>query len=86
MFPPQGSRFSRQSSVTDSSQLNFFGCASSSSHNVLVEEACEVVLATSGQEVVSDSCELGAEADPLQNEYMKLLLELSSSECKSAPK
>ncbi|XP_013858755.1 cyclin-A1 [Austrofundulus limnaeus] len=77
----QGSQFSRQSSVSSSSQLNLFGCASSSSYDVFVEEAREVVLAASGQEVASDSCELGAEADHLQNDYMNLLLELTSSSC-----
>ena len=45
-----------------------------------VEEACEVILAASGQEVVSDSYNLDAEASALQNEHMRLLLELSSSE------
>ncbi|XP_037543901.1 cyclin-A1 [Nematolebias whitei] len=77
----QGSQFSRQSSVSDSSQVNVFGCRSSSSYDVYIEEACEVVLAASGQEVVSDSYELSAEADPLQSEHMKLLLELTSSSC-----
>lgn len=45
-----------------------------------VEEACEVILAASGQEVVSDSCCLDAENAAMQNEDLRLLLELSSSE------
>lgn len=45
-----------------------------------VEEACEVVLATSGQEVVSDSYYTDAEIAALRNEDLRLLLELSSSE------
>ncbi|XP_041808338.1 cyclin-A1 [Chelmon rostratus] len=77
----QGSQFSRHSSISNSSQLAFFGCASSSSYEVYVEEACEVVLAASGQEVVSDSCFLDAETAALQNEDLRLLLELSSGSC-----
>ncbi|KAM9729004.1 cyclin-A1 [Menidia menidia] len=78
----QGSQFSKRSS--DTSQLNFPGCASSSSYDVYVEEACEVVLAASGQEVVSDSYKLNAEASALHNDHMRLLLELSSSPCQDA--
>lgn len=77
---PQGSQFSKHSSVSDNSQLTFLGCPSSSSYDVYVEEACEVVLAASGQEVVSDSYYLDNEAAALQNEDLRLLLELSSSE------
>ncbi|XP_069001674.1 cyclin-A1 [Embiotoca jacksoni] len=77
----QGNQFSKHSSVSDSSQLNFLGCASSSSYDMYVEEACEVVLAASGQEVVLDSYCQDAETDALQNEDMRLLLELSSSSC-----
>ncbi|XP_072230919.1 cyclin-A1 isoform X2 [Leuresthes tenuis] len=80
----QGSQFSKHSSVSDSSQLNFLGCPSSSSYDVYVEEACEVILAASGQEVVSDSYNLDAEASAQQNEHMRLLLELSSSPCQDA--
>uniref|UniRef100_A0A665VQ42 G2/mitotic-specific cyclin-B2 n=1 Tax=Echeneis naucrates TaxID=173247 RepID=A0A665VQ42_ECHNA len=43
-------------------------------------EACEVVLAASGQEVVSDSRYRDTETGALQNEGLRLLLELSSSE------
>ncbi|XP_022070058.1 cyclin-A1 isoform X2 [Acanthochromis polyacanthus] len=75
----QGSQLSKRSSVSDSSQLNFLGCPSSSSYDVYVEEACEVVLAASGEEVALDS--LHAETDALQNEDLRLLLELSSSSC-----
>lgn len=66
--------------ISDSSQLTFLGCLSSSSYDVYVEEACEVVLAASGQEVVSGSCYLDTETAALQNEDLRLLLELSSSE------
>ncbi|CAJ1063838.1 cyclin-A1 isoform X3 [Xyrichtys novacula] len=75
----QGSQFSKHSSVTDSSQLTFFGCRSSSSFDVYVEEACEVVLAVSGQEV--GSCSADAESEGLNNDHAGLLLELSSSSC-----
>ncbi|MEQ2280561.1 hypothetical protein AMECASPLE_021145 [Ameca splendens] len=74
----QGSQFSKHSSVSDSSQLNFFGCPSSSSYEVYVEEACEVVLGASGQEVVSDNYDLTADAYPLQNEQLDVLMEFSS--------
>ncbi|KAM4545888.1 cyclin-A1 [Odontesthes bonariensis] len=77
----QGSQFSKQSFLSDSSQLNFLGCPSTSSYDVYVEEACEVILAASGQEVVSDSYNLDAEASALQNQHMRLLLELSPSPC-----
>ncbi|XP_012734151.2 cyclin-A1 isoform X1 [Fundulus heteroclitus] len=78
----QGSQFSKHSSVSDSSQLNGPGWPSSSSYEVYVEEACEVVLGASGQEVVSDSCDdLEADANPLQNEHMRLLMEFSLSSC-----
>lgn len=80
MLSPQGSQFSKHSSISDSSQLNFIGCPSSSSYDVCVEEACEVVLAASGQEVVLDSYCLDAENNALQREDMRFLLELSSSE------
>lgn len=82
-FSLQGSQFSKHSMISDSSQLTFLGCLSSSSYDVYVEEACEVVLAASGQELVSDSCYPDTETAALQNEDLRLLLELSSSE--SAP-
>ncbi|XP_029957223.1 cyclin-A1 [Salarias fasciatus] len=69
----EGSHFSVRS---DSSQLNLVSCPSSSSFDVYVEEACEVVLAASGQEV--------AQSDALQIEDMRLLLELSSSSYQDA--
>ncbi|XP_029304232.1 cyclin-A1 isoform X2 [Cottoperca gobio] len=75
----QGSQLSKHSSISDSSQLAFHGQPSSSSYEVYVEEACEVVLAASGQEVVSDSYYLDAKAAALQNEDLRVLLELSSS-------
>ncbi|XP_034540355.1 cyclin-A1 isoform X2 [Notolabrus celidotus] len=78
----QGSQFSKHSSISDSSQLTFFGCPSSSSFDVYVEEACEVVLAASGQEVVSERCYEDAESEAMQNEDVRLLLELSSSSCR----
>lgn len=81
-FSQQGSQLSKHSSISDSSQLVFLGCPSSSSYDVYVEEACEVVLAASGQEVASSSCYLDENA-ALQNEDMRLLLELSSSESKN---
>ncbi|KAM6983926.1 cyclin-A1 [Tautogolabrus adspersus] len=77
----QGSQFSKHSSISDSSHLTFLGYPSSSSFDVYVEEACEVVLAASGQEVVSNSCYQDAETAALQNEDVRLLLELSSSSC-----
>ncbi|XP_026228148.1 cyclin-A1 isoform X2 [Anabas testudineus] len=80
----QGNQFSKHSMISDSSQLTFLGCLSSSSYDVYVEEACEVVLAASGQEVISDSCDLDTEQAVLQNEDFRLLLELSSSSCKDA--
>lgn len=79
-FSPQGGHFSKHSSISDSSQLAFLGHPSSSSFDVYVEEACEVVLAASGQEVVSDSYYLDAETDAMQNEDLRLLLDLSTSE------
>ncbi|XP_040907006.1 cyclin-A1 isoform X2 [Toxotes jaculatrix] len=78
----KGSQFSKHSSVSESSQHTFLGCPSSSSYDVYVEEACEVVLAASGQEVVSDSYYLDTAAQ--QNEDLRLLLELSSSSCQDA--
>ncbi|XP_042355284.1 cyclin-A1 [Plectropomus leopardus] len=80
----QGSQFSKHSSISDSSLLVFLGHPSSSSFDIYVEEACEVVLAASGQEVVSDSCYLDSETDALQNEDFRLLLELSSGSCQDA--
>ncbi|XP_050934652.1 cyclin-A1 isoform X2 [Lates calcarifer] len=80
----QGSQFSKHSSVSDSSQHTFLRCPSSSSYDVYVEEACEVVLAASGQEVVSDSYYLHTQTAALQNEDLRLLLELSSSSCQDA--
>lgn len=74
----QGSHFSKLS--TDSSQLTYLGCTSSSSY-IYVEEACEVVLATSGEEVVSDSYFLDDESEALKNEDARLLLELTSGSC-----
>lgn len=75
-----GSQFSRHSSLTESSQPSYMGYTSSSSFDIYVEEACEVVLAASGQEVVSDSYYLD-ETEALKNEDAKLLLELSSNTC-----
>ncbi|KAM4726257.1 cyclin-A1 [Anableps anableps] len=80
----QGNQFSKHSSVSDSSQLNIPGCPSSSSYDVYVEEACEVVLAVSGEEVISDGYELEADASPLENEHVRLLMEFSSSSCQDA--
>ncbi|XP_035847013.1 cyclin-A1 isoform X3 [Sander lucioperca] len=80
----QGSQFSKHSSISDSSQLTFLGRPSSSNFDVYVEEACEVVLAESGQEVVSDSYYLDAETAALQNPDLRFLLELSSSPCQDA--
>uniref|UniRef100_A0A8C6SIH6 G2/mitotic-specific cyclin-B2 n=1 Tax=Neogobius melanostomus TaxID=47308 RepID=A0A8C6SIH6_9GOBI len=77
----QGSQFSRHSSFTDSSQHTYLGCTSSSSFDVYVEEAREVVLAASGQELVSGNYYLDDESEALKNEDAKLLLELSSSLC-----
>ncbi|XP_063751372.1 cyclin-A1 [Eleginops maclovinus] len=71
----QGSQFSKKSSISDSSQLAFLGHLSSSSFDVYVEEACEVVLAPSGQEVVSESYNLEAET----NADLRFLMELSIS-------
>lgn len=80
---PQGSQFSKHSSISDSSRLTFLGCPSSSSYDVYVEEACEVVLAASGEEVVSGNYYQDDETAALQNEHLRRLLELSSSEfCK----
>ncbi|XP_023272396.1 cyclin-A1 [Seriola lalandi dorsalis] len=80
----KGSQFSKHSSISDSSQHTFLGCTSSSSYDVYVEEACEVVLAASGQEVVSDNYYRDTETAALQNEGLRLLLELSSSSCLDA--
>lgn len=79
-FLPQGSQFSKHSSISDSSQLAFFIAPSSSDYDVCVEEAHEVVLAASGQEVVSGGCVLDTKTSALQNEDVRLLLELSSCE------
>ncbi|XP_051258050.1 cyclin-A1 [Dicentrarchus labrax] len=80
----QGSQFSKQSSISDNSQFAFLGCPSSSSYDVYVEEACEVVLAASGQEVVSNSYYLDTETAALQNQDLRLLLELSLNSCQDA--
>ncbi|XP_075958308.1 cyclin-A1 [Anarhichas minor] len=80
----QGSQFSKHSSISDSSQLAFLGRSSTSNFDVYVEEACEVVLAASGQEVVSDSYYLDGKTAALQHEELKLQLELSSSLCQDA--
>ncbi|XP_068572615.1 cyclin-A1 [Cebidichthys violaceus] len=80
----QGSQFSKHSSFSDSSQLVFLSRPSTSNFDVYVEEACEVVLAASGQEVVSDSYYLDAKTAALQHEDLKLLLEPSSSSCQDA--
>ncbi|XP_047463957.1 cyclin-A1 [Mugil cephalus] len=80
----QGSQFSKHSSVSDSSHLNYIGCPSSSSYDVCVEEACEVVLAASGHEVVLDSYCFDPENDAPQKEDTRLLLELSASSCQDA--
>ncbi|XP_032388892.1 cyclin-A1 [Etheostoma spectabile] len=80
----QGSQFSKHSSISDSSQLTNHGYPSSSNFDVYVEEACEVVLAESGQEVVSDSYYLDTETAALQNPDLGLLLELSTSSCQDA--
>ncbi|XP_040929809.1 cyclin-A1 [Betta splendens] len=52
----QGSQLSRRSAASDCSQFNHLGCWSSSSYDVCVEEAREVVLAASGHEEVSGGC------------------------------
>lgn len=75
-FSPQGSQFSKRSSPS----VTFLGGPSSSSYDVYVEEASEVVLAASGQEVLSGSYYLDNDTAALQNEDLRLLLELSSSE------
>uniref|UniRef100_A0AAV2J5Q0 G2/mitotic-specific cyclin-B2 n=1 Tax=Knipowitschia caucasica TaxID=637954 RepID=A0AAV2J5Q0_KNICA len=75
------SQFSRLSSLSDSSQRVFLGCSSSSGYDVFVEEACEVVLAASGQEVVSDGCYHDDQTEALKHEDARLLLELTSSSC-----
>nr|XP_046267520.1 cyclin-A1 isoform X2 [Scatophagus argus] len=80
----QGSQFSKHSSISDSSQLTFFGCPSSSSYDVFVEEACEVVLAASGQEVVSGRYHPDSKSANLQSEDLRFLLELSSTSCQDA--
>ncbi|XP_037603789.1 cyclin-A1 isoform X1 [Sebastes umbrosus] len=80
----QGSQFSKHSSITDSSQLAFLGRPSSSCYDVYVEEAREVVLEASGQEVVTDSYYLDSKTAAMQNEDLRLLLELSSSSCQDA--
>nr|XP_020476063.1 cyclin-A1 isoform X2 [Monopterus albus] len=80
----QGSQFSKHSTVSDSSQLAFLGCSSTSSYDVYVEEACEVVLAASGQQVLSDSYHLDDEPAALQNEDLRVLLELTSGSCKDS--
>ncbi|XP_037324410.2 cyclin-A1 isoform X2 [Pungitius pungitius] len=80
----QGSHFSKHSSISDSFQLVTLGSPPTSSFDVYVEEACEVVLAASGQEVVSDSFYLDSRSAGLQHEHLRLLLELSSSSCQDA--
>uniref|UniRef100_A0A3B4B0V3 G2/mitotic-specific cyclin-B2 n=1 Tax=Periophthalmus magnuspinnatus TaxID=409849 RepID=A0A3B4B0V3_9GOBI len=76
-----GSQLSRHSSFTDSTQLTFLSCTSSSSYDIYVEEACEIVLAASGQEVVSNNYHCGDQTEALKNEDARLLLELSTSSC-----
>ncbi|KAK5887621.1 hypothetical protein CesoFtcFv8_016212 [Champsocephalus esox] len=71
----QGSQFSKQSSISDSSHLAFLGRPSSSSFDIYVEEACEVVLAPSGQEVVSESYNVVSETTA----DLRFLTELSIS-------
>ncbi|KAJ0061674.1 hypothetical protein NL108_005818 [Boleophthalmus pectinirostris] len=62
--------------VRSHSQHTFLCCTSSSSSEVYIEEACEVVLDSSGQEEVSDD-----QNEALNNEDARLLLELCSSLC-----
>ncbi|TNN54081.1 hypothetical protein EYF80_035702 [Liparis tanakae] len=62
------------------SQLAFLGCSSASNYDVYVEEACEVVLAASGQEEISNGRYPDVDPAALQHEDLRLLLELSSSE------
>ncbi|CAI5643399.1 cyclin-A1 [Oreochromis niloticus] len=80
----QGGQFSKHSSTSESSQLNCLGCPSSSSYDVYVEEACEVVLAASGEEVVGYRYYQDAETNTLHNEDMVIMLELSSNPCRDA--
>nr|XP_004550179.1 cyclin-A1 [Maylandia zebra] len=80
----QGGQFSRHSSTSESSQLNCLGCPSSSSFDVYVEEACEVVLAASGEEVVGHRNYQDEETNALHSEDMVIMLELSSSPCQDA--
>lgn len=77
-FSQQGSQQSKHSSLSGSSQHTFPACTSSSGYDVHVEEACEVVLSTSGQEVKSDG--LYTQTTGLQNDDLRILLELNSSE------
>ncbi|XP_028322699.1 cyclin-A1 [Gouania willdenowi] len=73
------SHVSKRSSVSDNSQLYFPCCPSTSCYDVSVEEACEVVLDVSGQEVVVDQYHM----DP-GNEDMRLLGKLSPSSSQEA--
>ncbi|XP_053297742.1 cyclin-A1 [Pleuronectes platessa] len=75
----KGNRFSRPSSVSGSSQHTSLACTSSSGCDVNVEEAREVVLSASGQEVVTKSYHLATETAGLQDTDVRLLLGLSSS-------
>ncbi|XP_029924727.1 cyclin-A1 [Myripristis murdjan] len=77
----QGSQLSKESSITDSSQPFFFGCPSSSSFDVFVDDACEVVLAASGDRMASDTDFLDEDDAALQHKDFRLFLEMSSCSC-----
>ncbi|XP_071760080.1 cyclin-A1 [Centroberyx gerrardi] len=77
----QGGQLSKHSSISDSSQSAFIGCPSSSSFDVRIDEACEVVLTASGEVVASEADFLDEDAAALQHRDFRLFLELSSSSC-----
>ncbi|XP_071389217.1 cyclin-A1 [Centroberyx affinis] len=77
----QGGQLSKHSSILDSSQSAFIGCPSSSSFDVHIDEACEVVLTASGEVVASEADFLDEDAAALQHRDFRLFLELSSSSC-----
>lgn len=73
----QANQFSEHSSASDRSHFKPRGGPSSSSFDICVEEACEVVLTASGHPLDSDHPD--AQFSTLENEDARLLLGLISS-------
>ncbi|XP_011619938.1 cyclin-A1 isoform X1 [Takifugu rubripes] len=78
----RATQFPKQSSASDRSHLKPRSGPSSSSFEVCVEESREVVLTASGQPL--DSADPGGEFSTLENEEVRVLLDLISGSCPDA--